>query len=500
MPNLISYRDTAARVVLEEGIYYRYIFDEYKAEYDHLTQSGLLQALTEKGLIIAQQEEVIVQGLDLPKHTQLQLQNQSPNKLYKKLKPQQIPFQSYPFEWSYSQWRKVMYAYLQINQIALAHGMILKDATPYNFYFEEGKAVLFDTSSFSFFKEGDPWMAYRQFCSEMLGPFALMHYNGQRWARLSQSHLRGLPLNFVSKQLPLKSWLNMTCLLHIHLHGKYATNDSENSSLRNLKKSGSEKSEEGSAERTNKEISNQTKQKGFSKEKIVSLMKMLQSTIVDWKKPFAFEKHWIDYYQKDIASDKYLKHKEFIIKDWLSQLTKQNKIPSILDLGANTGKFSLLASEYADKVIALEYDDICVDAIDKAIVSSKQKNIFCLRMDLAETTPNMGVLEKEFNSIYTRAKSSMVFGLALIHHLFISNQLSFFKISSILDRFSDKNVIVEFIPITDEKVQFLIKDKQRDYQDYTEEGFTKALDQFFQIKERIQLEGSERVLYLLEKQ
>jgi hypothetical protein len=481
MPNLISYRDTAARVVLEEGIYYRYIFDEYKAEYDHLTQSGLLKALTEKGLIIAQQEEEIAQGLDLPKQTQEQLQNQSPNKLYKKLKPHQIYFQSYPFEWSYSQWRKVMYAYLQINQIALAHGMILKDATPYNFYFEEGKAVLFDTSSFSFFKEGDPWMAYRQFCSEMLGPFALMHYNGQRWARLSQSHLRGLPLNFMSKQLPLKSWLNMTCLLHIHLHGKYATNDSENSSLRNST------------------TTKQTEQKGFSKEKIVSLMKMLESTVVDWKKPYAFEKHWIDYYQKDIASDKYLEHKEAIIKDWLGQLSKQNKLPSILDLGANTGKFSLIASEYADKVVALEYDDICVNAIDKAIVSSKHKNIFCLRIDLAETTPNMGVLEKEFSSIYTRAKSSLVMGLALIHHLYISNQLSFFKFASILDRFSDKNAIVEFIPITDEKVQFLIMNKQRSYQDYTEEGFTKVLEQFFQIKERIQLEGSERIIFLLEK-
>ena len=205
MPNLISYRDTAARVVLEEGIYYRYIFDEYKVEYDHLMQSGLLQALTEKGLIIAQQEEEIVQGLDLPKQTQEQLQNQSPNKIYKKLKPHQIPFQSYPFEWSYGQWRKVLYAYLQINKIALAQGMILKDATPYNFYFEGGRAVLLDTSSFDFFKEGDAWMAYRQFCSEMLGPFALMHYNGQRWARLSQSHLRGLPLNFVRKQLHLKS-------------------------------------------------------------------------------------------------------------------------------------------------------------------------------------------------------------------------------------------------------------------------------------------------------
>ncbi len=109
MPNHISYKDTVARVVLEEGIYYRYIFNEYQAEYDHLMQSGLYKALTEKGLMIAHQEET-----------------QESAGLYKKLKPQQIPFQSYPFEWSYGQWRKVLYAYLQINKIALAHGMILR--------------------------------------------------------------------------------------------------------------------------------------------------------------------------------------------------------------------------------------------------------------------------------------------------------------------------------------------------------------------------------------
>ena len=226
---------------------------------------------------------------------------------------------------------------------------------------------------------------------------------------------------------------------------------------------------------------------------------MLQSTVVNWKQPFAFEKHWIDYYQKDIASDKYIEHKEAIIKEWLGQLTNQTKLHSILDLGANTGRFSLVASEYAEKVIALEYDDICVDAIDKAIVSSKKNNIYCLRMDLAETTPNMGVLEKEYSSIYTRAKSSMVMGLALIHHLFISNQLSFYKIAQILDGFSEQYVIVEFIPFEDEKVQFLIKDKQRDYSDYTEEAFKEAIERFFEIKERKQIEESERILYLLEK-
>jgi SAM-dependent methyltransferase len=475
MPNHISYKDTAARVVKEEGIYYRYIFDEYKAEYDHLMQSGLYKALTENGLMIEHQEEAQEQILNLTEQS-----NQQAN-VYKKLKPHQITFQSYPFEFSYGQWRKVLYAYLQINKIALAHRMILKDATPYNFYFEKGRAVLLDTSSFDFFKEGDPWMAYRQFCSEMLSPFALMHYNGQRWARNTMSHLRGMPLNFVSKQLSLKSWLNMTCLLHIHLHGAYANSNSENSSLRKLKKT------------------EQKQQKGFSKEKILSLTKMLQYTVVNGNKPYAYEKRWINYYQKDIASDIYLDNKDTIIKDWLSQSGKQNKLSSILDLGANTGKYSLIASEYGDRVIALEDDDICVDSIDKAIIQSKKKNFYCLRADLAETTPNMGVLGKEFSSIYKRAKSQMVLGLALIHHLFISNQLNFVQIASMFNKFTEKYVIIEFIPIEDEKVQFLIKDKKRDYQDYTVEKFTTAIERYFIIKEIVKLEGSNRILYLLEK-
>ena len=51
-PNNISYRDPAARVVKKDTGYHRYIFHEYKAEYDHLMESGLYQELTEKKLLI----------------------------------------------------------------------------------------------------------------------------------------------------------------------------------------------------------------------------------------------------------------------------------------------------------------------------------------------------------------------------------------------------------------------------------------------------------------
>ena len=453
-PNNISYRDTAARVVKKESGYYRYIFHEYKAEYDHLMESGLYQELTQKELLI--EHQVIEVDTDDPK-------------VYKLLLPTQIPFQSYPFEWSYTQWRKAILSYLRINNIALKYGMILKDATPYNFYLIGGKAVMFDTSSFMFFKENDKWIAYRQFCEEFLSPVALMHYNGAEWSKLTMANLRGMPLSFVSKQLPIKSWFNLTTLLHLHLHSKYSGNNES------------------------KEIENK-KNKGFTLEKIKSLQKMIFNTISTWNKSHQYTNHWSTYYENDIESQEYLIDKEATIRKWLEII----KPKSVLDLGANTGKFSFIAAEYAERVISIEGDENCVDEIEEKI-SIENSNVFTLLGNVATPSPIIGFLNKGTESIYKRGSSDVVLGLALVHHLHISDRLSFDKISLIFASFSNKYLIVEFIPITDNKVQLLIKDKKVDLNNYNQDAFTKALKVWFEIKEIVELSKSKRVLYFLER-
>ena len=65
-----------------------------------------------------------------------------------------------------------------------------------------------------------------------------------------------------------------------------------------------------------------------------------------------------------------LKSKEEIVKKWLEQLQPV----SVLDLGANTGKFSFLAAPFTKRLIAMESDDICVDLMEAQI--KKQK--FCI--------------------------------------------------------------------------------------------------------------------------
>ena len=453
-PNNISYRDTAARVVKKESGYYRYIFHEYKAEYNHLMESGLYQELTQKELLI--------------EHKEIQIDTDDP-KVYKLLYPTQIPFQSYPFEWSYTQWRKAILAYLRINHIALKYGMILKDATPYNFYLTGGKAVMFDTSSLMFFKENDKWIAYRQFCEEFLSPVALMRFNGGGWSKLTIANLRGMPLSFVSKQLPIKSWFNLTTLLHIHLHSKYSCNNES------------------------KEIEDK-KNKGFTLEKIKSLQKMIFNTISKWGKSHQFANHWSTYYENDIESQEYLKDKEETIRKWLEII----KPKSVLDLGANTGKFSFIAAEYSERVISIEGDDKCVDEIEEKI-SIRNNNIFTLIGNIAEPSPKIGFLNSGTGSIYKRGNSDMVLGLALVHHLHINNRLSFEQISDMFSKLSDEYLIVEFIPINDNKVQLIIKDKIINLIEYNELNFTEALTKWFTIKDSVGLRESDRLIFLLKK-
>jgi hypothetical protein len=448
-PNYISFKDLSARVVEIEGKFIRYIFTSYKDEYDYLMSSGLYEELVQLNLLIP--------------HDELPLDEEEG--VYKIILPQQLIFQSYPFEWSYSQWNRAILAFFKITQISLKYGMILKDATPYNFCVLGGDAIMFDTTSFIFFENNNKWFAYKQFCQEFLSPIALMHYKGQNWGKFYMTHLRGLPLDFVSRQLPIFSWFDLTILLHIHLHSKYLSNDPKISKV---------------------------KDKGFTIEKLKSLVSQIKDSINSWNKPYLFKNNWRNYYEIDIETKEYIDLKEVTVRNWLKFLN----VSSILDLGANTGKFSFIASEFAKKVVAIESDGNCVEEIFNQIKINNIKNVFPVIGDLAEPSPSLGMMNEELSSIFERGKSQLVLGLALIHHLYFTKDMSFAQVAELFSKFCNKYLIVEFIPNEDRKVISLIGIKPHRESGYTLESFIFNLSHYFVQLDEITLSPSSRVLML----
>jgi SAM-dependent methyltransferase len=444
----ISYKDPAGFVKKTEGIFYRYINNLYAKEYQHLMNSGLYQELMKANLLIEHKE--IATNEDF----------------YKVILPKQLYFLSYPPEWTFDQWQKMLYALLTINCIALQYGMILKDASPYNFTFVEGKCLLLDTISFRFYNNGEPWFAYRQFCEEVLAPMALIYFKSAYWAKLSLTSIKGFQLSFVSKQLPFKTWFNSTCLLHIHLHSKFVSNKS-----------------------SNKAISH------FNTEKLLNLFNTINKNVAAWRNPVQEQSVWNNYYIKNIESQIYLQNKEDVIRKWL-QLVKPS---SVADLGANTGLFSTIASEYCDNVAAVESDVVCVAKIISQNKHIKKNNITTFVADITEPTPGLGWENTEKIPLLERLSCEMVLLLAVIHHLAIAKNVPLPLIASLANKLTTNYVIVEFVPKSDNKVKQLLSSKADIFFSYNENHFIDCFSEYFSLIEAHKCEDSERKLFLWQK-
>ena len=152
-----SYRDPSGFIFEKGGITYRQVNIVYKDDFDFFISSGCYTALTGKGLLIP--HEIIHENLT------------GSDQYYLTLLPQKIDFISYPYEWSFDMLKDAALLTLQLLKEAITHGLILKDATPYNIQWHKGKLIFIDTLSFEKYKEAEPWIAYRQFCECFSGRF-----------------------------------------------------------------------------------------------------------------------------------------------------------------------------------------------------------------------------------------------------------------------------------------------------------------------------------------
>ena len=179
-----SFRDPDGFIFKDVNkIIYRQINQSYKENYLLLKNSGLYEKLIHKKMLIAHQEieEIIFEEKN---H-------------FKTILPEQIPFISYPYEWCYDQLKDAALLTLDLIKLSLEHGMVLKDATPFNIQFHKGECLFIDTLSFEKYIDGSPWIAYRQFCENFLAPLLLAHYSENNLNQILTVFPDGIPLNYV---------------------------------------------------------------------------------------------------------------------------------------------------------------------------------------------------------------------------------------------------------------------------------------------------------------
>ena len=443
-----------------DGVIYRQINKSIQQDYDGLMASGLYKQLTDKQLLISHDEisEAALLGS---------------GECYKIIKPHQLPYISYPYEWSFSQLKDAAILTLRIQLMALNKGFVLKDASAYNVQFVDGRPVFIDTLSFEAYQEGTPWVAYKQFCQHFLAPLALMANTDVNLGKLLISFIDGIPLPLATKLLPIKTRFQYSLIAHIHMHAKLQQNYADAAN--------EEKGTTSSVQLS----------RGGLQALIQSLAKAVKK--LDWQLP---KTEWGDYYDNTNYSDEAANNKRTLVDQFLQGIP--GKLGIIQDLGANTGEFSRIAAKHCQQVISQDIDPVAVESNYRQLKKQGPHNILPLIQDLFAPSPAIGWDNAERDSFVQRAQCDVLLALALVHHIAISNNVPLGDTIKFFARLTAW-LIIEFVPKSDSQVRRLLATREDVFPNYTEAGFEESIERYFRIEKKQNIGGSDRVLYLLQR-
>lgn len=449
-----SFRDPSGFILVKDGVLLRHVNPIYFGQYRSLTDSGFYKKLFDAGLLVRHQEVSATNDAIL-------------------LKPEIIPFFSYPYEWSFSQYKHAALHTLKLQKYCLQNGFSLKDATAFNVTFHNGKPLFVDTLSFDRYTEGEPWRAYKQFLMHFLAPLVLAKYYGNDMLKLLQQYIDGMPLAKAAKMLPFTARFNPIIYTNIFLTAKY---DAKFSNV------------------------------APGKSKAITLSRQAQEKILD--SLFSYinglelkeNTEWKDYYSITNYDTEAFDYKKKLVRQWYQTINAKKAV----DLGGNDGTFSRELKDIADELLVADIDPNAVNHNYLQVLKNKETNIVPLVSDLLNPAPGIGFNNTERSSLQERIiknKYDVSLALALIHHISLTGNVPF-AMSAEMFASLTPYLIIEFPDRGDSWVDFLLKSKREflnhfDY--YNRENFEKDYAAYFDVIEEQQIPNTERTMYLLKR-
>ena len=382
------------------------------------------------------------------------------------LRHERIPFVSYPYEWPFSMLRDAALLELELLKAALAENMILKDASPYNIQWRGSRPEFIDVGSFERLAAGEPWAGYRQFCCMFLYPLMLQAYAGLSHHAWLRGSLEGIEPAEARAILRGRHTLRRGVISHVALHARLERREGDRDTRAELKRA------------------------GFRKELIEANASGLDRLVrrLDWG---ASDTAWSGYGERSHYEQEELERKDRFVREACAS----HGSGLTWDLGANDGRYSRIAAEHSDYVVAVDGDHASIEALYRNLREEGQERILALVMDLADPSPARGWRGLERTRLEERGQPDLVLCLALVHHLSIAANV---PLAEVLDWLASLGgvLVVEFAHRDDEMVQRLIARKRVDaHPDYHLDRFEQALSERFAITRREQLASGKRTLY-----
>jgi len=387
------------------------------------------------------------------------------------LEHERIDFISYPYEWSASMLADAGILTLDLQMRLLENGYSLKDATAYNIQFVNGKPIFIDIPSIEKPARLDVWIGLGQFGRMFVLPLLLNRYRGQNLRSYFLANLDGCDVAEARKAFGRLELLKPELLLDVTLPywlGRIGSGNDHSPKQIERKKTSPQA-----------QMMNLKRLKG----KLQKLSRRGKSTSV-----------WADYKETCSYSDKSEQSKVNAIQQFMADYRPQ----SVLDIGCNTGQYSMLAAEFGARVFSVDSDSQCVELLYR---HTRNSNLPILPMcvDIANPSPAIGFCNRERISFLDRIDIDCIFALAVIHHLHVSANLPLAGIRDLFAEISNDYLILEFVPTDDVMFRRLMQFRVDLFEDFTLDNCINIFSEQFNLLDQVAVQDSPRTLLFWQK-
>ena len=321
--------------------------------------------------------------------------------------------------------------------------------------------------SFAPYVDGGVWIGHRQFFDQFVHPLLLTHLKGLAHHAWYRGSPEGIVLLDLVKLLTMRQKLNPGVFLHVVLAEWLQRR--------------SELSEVSSARRANAAR--------LPKKALVAILQGLKRWIGSFGVPAA-RSTWAEY----VTECSYLRIGTEFKRDQVREFVREIKPCSVLDLGCNTGDFSVIAlEEGATEVIGLDGD---LNALNRACIRAENAagDFLPLYADLADPAASQGWANRERPALTERLSCDGVLALAVLHHLVIGRNVPLAEAVRWICSLAPGGIL-EWIPKSDPQVQRMLRVREDIFGAYGIEAFEMALRENAEIVRVSEVPGADRRLY-----
>jgi SAM-dependent methyltransferase len=454
-----SYVDPSGRLFSYQGSLFRGFFPEVTPFFRKILSSEYFTRMQENGRIVGTR----ISEYEYPDFDLI-------------VEHDRIAFVSYCCEWSPVMLRDAAILLLELIIDLSEHDVIIVDGHPSNILFDRSRPVFVDVGSLAPADPTVPWPAYQQFCNTFLHPIYLCAAGMGNVARvMSMNYLDGLSQVECSKLLPWHVGAKARGIWsRVRIPALISRINDATGFLDNL-------------EETSQKLSEKVDMKRARRNLLRKLLKTVRSIDLSPR-----NSRWAQYYEKEAPPD--MESKSRVLADVLDKADPA----SLVDIGCNTGLFSMLAARKGIRTVAFDTDE---SSISRLYLDAKEQklDILPLVMNVVNFTPSFGWMAKQFPAAPQRLKCEAALAFSLIHHLAFTQYQDFERIVSTLDAFTSRYLFIEYVDPSDPMAEKLVKRCRRPTDFYSLEALRTVLSSRYRIVETAPEYSPTRTLLVCEK-